>query len=117
MGRAKEGACTAEAELCSSISCDICELYSNGGIARVFGRPKLLEVVHDPEGEIAECWPADESPMLGIYLFRNYARLHNHKRGEWVWKNQQSKLDTHPQVLKKDQCRGGSMLPAIYLTD
>ncbi|PNP75165.1 hypothetical protein FNYG_11491 [Fusarium nygamai] len=49
VGRAQEGAGVAEAELCSSTSRDVCELYSNGGIARVFGRPKVLEVVHDPQ--------------------------------------------------------------------
>ena len=48
IGRAQEGKGIAEAELCSSTSRDICEVYSNGGTARVFGRPKLLEVVFDP---------------------------------------------------------------------
>ena len=48
IGRAQEGEGIAEAELCSSTSRDICEVYSNGGTARVFGRPKLLEVVFDP---------------------------------------------------------------------
>ncbi|RWA06548.1 hypothetical protein EKO27_g8555 [Xylaria grammica] len=47
VGRAQEGAGTVEVELCSSTSRDVCELDSNGGIARVSGRPKLLEVVHD----------------------------------------------------------------------
>lgn len=47
IGRAQEGAGMAEAELCSSTSRNVCELYTNGGIARVFGRPKILEFVHD----------------------------------------------------------------------
>ncbi|KAF9640024.1 ankyrin repeat domain-containing protein 28 [Lasiodiplodia theobromae] len=47
IGRAQEGAGIAEAELCSSTSRNVCELYNNGGIARVFGRPKILEFVHD----------------------------------------------------------------------
>lgn len=46
IGRAQEGGGVAEAELCSSTSRDVCELYNNGGIARVFGRPKILEVVN-----------------------------------------------------------------------
>jgi len=33
---------------CSSTSRDVCKLYNNGGIARVFGQPKLLELVFDP---------------------------------------------------------------------
>jgi len=48
VGRAQEGRGQAEAELCSSTSYDVCELWNNGGIARVFGRPKILEFVfHD----------------------------------------------------------------------
>jgi hypothetical protein len=43
IGRAQEAPGEAEAELCSSTSEDVCELWSNGGICRVFGRPKVLE--------------------------------------------------------------------------
>jgi hypothetical protein len=42
VGRAKEGQGNIEAELLSSTSRDVCELYNNGGIARVIGRPKIL---------------------------------------------------------------------------
>jgi hypothetical protein len=41
--RSQEAHGLAEAELCSSTSEDVCELWSNGGICRVFGRPKILE--------------------------------------------------------------------------
>ncbi|KAK5994618.1 hypothetical protein PT974_05099 [Cladobotryum mycophilum] len=66
IGRAQEGAGTAEAELCSSTSRDVCELYNNGGIARVFGRPKLLEIVHDPEPSLDAFYPQPDgfSPLL-----------------------------------------------------
>jgi hypothetical protein len=64
-GRAQEGGGLAEAELCSSTSRDVCELYNNGGIARVFGRPKILEIVHDPVKEDTN----DET--AGIYTFRH----------------------------------------------
>ncbi|KAK1766094.1 hypothetical protein QBC33DRAFT_541800 [Phialemonium atrogriseum] len=37
IGRAQEAHGVAEAELCSSTSQDVCELWSNGGICRVFG--------------------------------------------------------------------------------
>jgi len=43
IGRAQEAHGVAEAELCSSTSDDVCELWSNGGICRVFGRPLILE--------------------------------------------------------------------------
>lgn len=32
----------------------VCELYNSGGIARVFGRPKILEVVHDPDHDFRD---------------------------------------------------------------
>jgi hypothetical protein len=47
IGRAQEGTGAIEAELCSSTSRDICEIYINGGITRTFGTPRLLELVHD----------------------------------------------------------------------
>jgi hypothetical protein len=46
IGRAQEAHGVAEAELCSSTSEDVCELWSNGGICRVFGRPWILEFFH-----------------------------------------------------------------------
>ncbi|KAH6975042.1 hypothetical protein BKA56DRAFT_490192, partial [Ilyonectria sp. MPI-CAGE-AT-0026] len=46
IGRAQEGDGTIEAELCTSTSRDVCELFHRGGITRVFGRPKILEIVH-----------------------------------------------------------------------
>lgn len=51
IGRAQEAHGVAEAELCSSTSQDVCELWSNGGICRVFGRPKILEFFYTPRGE------------------------------------------------------------------
>ncbi|KAL7907876.1 hypothetical protein GGI35DRAFT_70455 [Trichoderma velutinum] len=72
IGRAQEGAGNAEAELCSSTSRDVCELYNNGGIARVFGRPKILEVVYDPEHNFA-------NEKAGIYTFREFVKKHPEK--------------------------------------
>lgn len=75
IGRAQEGAGNAEAELCSSTSRDVCELYNNGGIARVFGRPKILEVVHDPAKQNF----ADGT--AGLYTFREY--VNRKDQDEW----------------------------------
>ncbi|KAL4908578.1 hypothetical protein BDW74DRAFT_175262 [Aspergillus multicolor] len=79
IGRAQEGAGTAEAELCSSTSREVCELYNNGGIARVFGRPKILEFVHDPtdcrpQTDKAYCAskPTENGWGTGIYTFKDY---------------------------------------------
>ncbi|CAG9987980.1 unnamed protein product [Clonostachys byssicola] len=77
IGRAQEGKGIAEAELCSSTSRDVCELYSNGGIARVFGRPKILEIIFDPEG-------ADFRKEAGIYTMRNYLKT---EKSVWVKKS------------------------------
>jgi ankyrin repeat protein len=76
IGRAQEGGGSAEAELCSSTSRDVCELYINGGIARVFGRPKLLEIVLDHQPEADDFYKRSNSdealPSAGIYSFREY---------------------------------------------
>ncbi|KAL1968267.1 hypothetical protein VTN77DRAFT_2102 [Rasamsonia byssochlamydoides] len=45
IGRAQEDPGSAELELLSCVSETTAEIFSDGGIARVFGRPKVLEVV------------------------------------------------------------------------
>ncbi|KAJ9359990.1 hypothetical protein DTO027B9_1542 [Paecilomyces variotii] len=45
IGRAHEGPGEAEHELLSCVSETTAELFNDGGISRVFGRPKILEVV------------------------------------------------------------------------
>ncbi|KAL7787576.1 hypothetical protein V8C43DRAFT_316829 [Trichoderma afarasin] len=72
IGRAQEGGGVAEAELCSSTSRDVCELYNNGGIARVFGRPKILEVVYDPDHDITD-------KEAGIYTFQEFIKKNPEK--------------------------------------
>ncbi len=73
IGRAQEAHGVAEAELCSSTSYDVCELWSNGGICRVFGRPKILEFIYtrpkslDAAKEKASD-VSDEPSHCGIYL-------------------------------------------------
>ncbi|KAH7148168.1 hypothetical protein EDB81DRAFT_457528 [Dactylonectria macrodidyma] len=52
IGRAQEAHGVAEAELCSSTSEDVCELWSDGGICRVFGRPWILEFFHMKSKEV-----------------------------------------------------------------
>jgi hypothetical protein len=84
IGRAQEGAGIAEAELCSSTGRDLSEMYKNGGITRVFGRPKILEVIHDrqeenfylPEGQ-------GKVPTAGLYTFKEYYKT---ERGRKEWK-------------------------------
>ncbi|KAJ5210723.1 hypothetical protein N7491_010532 [Penicillium cf. griseofulvum] len=45
VGRAQEGPAEAESELLPCVSQSTSELFNDGGITRVFGRPKILEVV------------------------------------------------------------------------
>ncbi|KAM5437205.1 hypothetical protein McanMca71_001186 [Microsporum canis] len=76
IGRAQEGAGNAEAELCSSTSREVCELYNNGGIARVFGRPKLLEIVLDPNATNDDFYQKGPNAQAtaGIYSFKDYLK-------------------------------------------
>ncbi|KAK0707370.1 hypothetical protein B0H67DRAFT_495105, partial [Lasiosphaeris hirsuta] len=57
IGRAQEAHGVAEAELCSSTSYDVCELWSEGGICRVFGRPRVLEFVYKPRRPDTRFYP------------------------------------------------------------
>ncbi|KAM0424957.1 hypothetical protein ACHAPT_009758 [Fusarium lateritium] len=95
VGRAQEGAGVAEAELCSSTSRDVCELYSNGGIARVFGRPKVLEVVHDPRASDEDFFSFREERAAGIYPFPEYVRT---ERGGKEWDLQQSSSESREDL-------------------
>lgn len=45
VGRAQEGPAQAESELLPCVSESTAELFNDGGVARVFGRPKIVEVV------------------------------------------------------------------------
>ncbi|KAI1394335.1 uncharacterized protein F4822DRAFT_424813 [Hypoxylon trugodes] len=91
VSRAQEGAGAIEAELCSSTSRDVCELYNNGGIARVFGRPKLLEIVRDPQAPFDEFYPSNGAKATaGIYSFEEYLKTN---RGKSEWKLQRTWLE------------------------
>ncbi|CAI0654806.1 unnamed protein product, partial [Colletotrichum noveboracense] len=87
IGRAQEGGGIAEAELCSSTSRDVGELYHNGAIIRVFGRPKILEVVHDSKATdfYYQLDSEDEvsKPRCGIYTFQEYIEETDVGRAEW----------------------------------
>jgi hypothetical protein len=82
IGRAQEGDGVVEAELCSSTSRSVSELYNNGGFARVFGRPKILEVVRDPTSD--EFYDIGERGLTaGIFKFGDYQST-GKGREEWI---------------------------------
>ncbi|KAL6811660.1 hypothetical protein V8C40DRAFT_270875 [Trichoderma camerunense] len=74
IGRAQEGQGTTEAELCTSTSADVCELFNKGGITRVLGRPDIIELIYIPDrGQ------ADQNQQQGqqiaqprLHLFTSY---------------------------------------------
>ncbi|KAF5519285.1 Ankyrin repeat and SAM domain-containing protein 3 [Colletotrichum aenigma] len=80
IGRAKEAVGNVEAELLSSTSRNVCELYNGGGIERIIGRPKILEVVLDRN--VADEEFTREGGSAGIYTFADYVRNEN-RRQEW----------------------------------
>lgn len=70
IGRSQEGDGVVEAELYTTTSRDVCELFNRSGITRVLGRPSILELVY-VHREDKGTWNsgAVESPL---YLFRHY---------------------------------------------
>ncbi|KXX75069.1 Ankyrin repeat domain-containing protein 50 [Madurella mycetomatis] len=84
IGRAREGDGAVEVELCTSTSRDVCELFHRGGITRVFGRPKILEIVrlrgHGEEDKVE-----NGQYVMGVYLFRDYLkRQEKNPNAAWV---------------------------------
>ncbi|PGH14051.1 hypothetical protein AJ80_06055 [Polytolypa hystricis UAMH7299] len=72
IGRSKEGMGVIEAELCPSTSRDVCELYNNGGIARVMGRPQILEVVYNRWAPHEEFFDTEEKAVAGVHSVQSY---------------------------------------------
>lgn len=70
VGRAQESPGSAELELLSCTSSTTCELWNEGGIARVFGKPQVLEVVRI-EAESSDYFESEEDPHghAGVLLF------------------------------------------------
>ncbi|KAH7140504.1 hypothetical protein B0J13DRAFT_557998 [Dactylonectria estremocensis] len=63
VGRSQEGEGVIEAELCTSTSRDVCELFNRGGIARVLGKPSVLELVYDPSKAPSVSGNPDDSEL------------------------------------------------------
>ena len=81
IGRSQEGDGVVEAELCTSTSRDVCEMFNRGGITRVLGKPDILELVYLP------C-------SGSLRLFRNYldeVGRTEHPDNSW-WQREDSSL-------------------------
>ncbi|KAH7078618.1 hypothetical protein FB567DRAFT_607902 [Paraphoma chrysanthemicola] len=82
VGRGQESSGLGELELCSSTGRDILELYQGGGITRVFGRGKTLEIIHDPSLE-EEILGDGSTPTRGIYTLMGYQQREKNGKN-WV---------------------------------
>ncbi|KAH6982589.1 ankyrin repeat-containing domain protein [Ilyonectria destructans] len=79
IGRSQEGDGVVEAELCTSTSRDVCELFNRGGITRVLGRPNILELVHVRGPEVSHPDP----DKAGLFLFRSYLEKEEPDTSGW----------------------------------
>ncbi|KAK8175296.1 hypothetical protein IWX90DRAFT_106161 [Phyllosticta citrichinensis] len=93
IGRAQEGGANVEIELFSSTSRDVCEMYSNGGISRVLGRPKIIEIVQDTRATNDEFYNGGNA---GLYSFKDYIQR---ERGQSDWK--ETTLDNSLRYRKR----------------
>jgi hypothetical protein len=105
IGRAQEGGGIAEAELCSSTSRDVCELYHRGAIVRVFGRPKILEIIHDPAADDFY-YRCDRQgrlrrPRHGIYLSQEYLEGKSIETSPWEEVGERDDIEARKQGTVK----------------
>lgn len=88
IGRAKESRGIVEAEVMSSTSPDVCELWNGKGVARVLGSPVLLQLVYVPKVQADPLIPEPE-----IYTFAEAV-----KKG--MYKNESNTDSEGPQALE-----------------
>lgn len=70
IGRATESRGTVEADLMSSTSSDVCELWNGQGVVRVLGSPQLLQLICIPskkDGEEAGIYELPDAVKKGLY--------------------------------------------------
>ena len=80
IGRSQEGNGVVEAELCTSTSRDVCELFNQGGITRVLGQPNVLELVCvSPKAQK----PSQETEGHRVFLFQHYLQAMEEQESEW----------------------------------
>ncbi|CAG1989694.1 unnamed protein product [Fusarium graminearum] len=95
IGRSQEGDGVVEAELCTSTSRDVCELFNKGGITRVLGRPQILELIY--------IYNPDQSDELQIFC--HYLEdLKDPETSEWTRVQRHASdgsFSTHTQFAPK----------------
>ncbi|KAK8220899.1 hypothetical protein IWZ01DRAFT_477832 [Phyllosticta capitalensis] len=99
IGRAQEGEGDAEVQLCSSTSRNVGELYNKGGVARIFGRPELLEIVHSPNLSDEDFYDTKDG-TAGIHLPKEYfTHLGEGSDSDWI----EMGKDRGEQISSKDE--------------
>ncbi|KAH0421281.1 ankyrin repeat domain-containing protein 28 [Colletotrichum camelliae] len=99
IGRSQEGNSAIEAELCTSTSRDVCEVFNNGGITRVLGRPKILELIHVPKHYLRSVTPGREmNREVGLYQFRDFV-----EDAQSAWTTPEWKLSSSQQLSPASQ--------------
>ncbi|KAK8218325.1 hypothetical protein IWZ01DRAFT_563559 [Phyllosticta capitalensis] len=111
IGRAQEGGAAVEVELSCSTSRDVCELYNSSGISRVFGRPKILEVVQDTNASNDHYYYKGKA---GLHLFKDYIEKDNGQR-DWKETTQNSTLYTEKLSNKANIPSGFAPNPNMTL--
>ncbi|KAF3158707.1 hypothetical protein TWF788_004536 [Orbilia oligospora] len=97
IGRAQESPGTAEVELLSCTSETTSELWHEGGIARVFGAPRILQVVKVKSNDR---FYEDSDKTAGIFLFSDACST-----------------DEEQQTLPTDRIAGMSLGPGAKVAD
>ncbi|KAL3957417.1 hypothetical protein ACCO45_007995 [Purpureocillium lilacinum] len=129
IGRSQEGSGVVEAELCTSTSRDVCELFNQGGITRVLGRPNVLELVcvqdksadpdpdpdPDPDRVTAPTAARHRAPMSAagdqkVQLFQDYLEKMPDDHDEW--KKQKGSFATSSET---DSASGFAPKPNLSL--
>lgn len=129
IGRSQEGSGVVEAELCTSTSRDVCELFNQGGITRVLGRPNVLELVcvqdksadpdpdpdPDPDRVTAPTAARHRAPMTAagdqkVQLFQDYLEKMPDDHDEW--KKQKGSFATSSET---DSASGFAPKPNLSL--
>lgn len=88
IGRSQEGG-VIEAELCTSTSRDVCELFNRGGITRVLGQPRILELVYTPShGGLGKQSLGPVKDNIRLDLSRNCLEKVYSEQEESGWKSE-----------------------------
>lgn len=77
IGRATESRGTVEADLMSSTSSDVCELWNGQGVVRVLGSPRLLQLIYFPSKKYdGEAGIYELPEAVGSNLYREDRLFH-----------------------------------------